>query len=343
MIDSPKRILIVRLGGIGDIVCTLPALEALRAGLPNAFIGYAVEEPAYDLVNRHPALDHIHLFPRRSIFTDLKNPARWPVVVAKIRRYRRELRSAHYDVALDFQRNLKGAAHTLMSGAPRRIGFTAPTAQEFNNLFYREHVDPAPATHWVDKFLAMAKAIGGKPDAARYRLPDAPASRERVEAFLAQNHLTRFIAMHPGASAFDPARRWEPNRFGELARRIGSHKKITTVVTWGPGERELAERVVQASDRHAMLSFETRSLLDLSELYRTARAYVGSDTGPMHIATAVGLPSVVLFGSGNPAAYGPRSPASRIVSKMQNEKLRPMSEITVEDVFRATIEILRME
>jgi len=317
----------------------MPALEAIRAGFPNAYIGYAVEERAFDIVNGHPALEMVHRFPRRQIMNNLKS-LHWRNAFAQIGHYKNSLHAEHYDLALDFQRNLKGAIHTKMSGARRQIGFTAPTAHEFNHWFYREHVDPTPAEHWVDKFLAMAAAIGGKPEAARYRLPDAPESRARARQFLATNELDTFIAMHPGTSGFDLARRWEPERFGELARRMGHEKGIRTVVTWGPGEKELAERVVHESGGKAIISFESRSLLDLAELYRHARMYIGCDTGPMHIATAVGLPSIVLFGSGDPAAYGPRSPGSHIVAHYGNGRIRPMSEITIEEVFRASLEIL---
>lgn len=339
--DRPKRILLVRLGGIGDVVCTLPALEAIRAGFPNAVIGFAVEERAYDILNGHPALDVVHRFPRRQVMSDLKT-FHWRTAFTEIGSYKRSLHAQHYDLALDFQRNLKGAVHTMMGGARRKVGFTAPTAQEFNHWFYREHVDPSPAKHWADKFLAMASAIGGIPEAARYRLPDAFDSRERVQQFLTANELDRFIAIHPGTSGFDLARRWEPERFGELARKLNTERGIRTVVTWGPGEKELAEHVVQSSGGHARLSFESHSLLDLAELYRSARIYIGCDTGPMHIATAVGLPSVVLFGSGNPAAYGPRSPGSRIIAHYTNGQLRPMSEISVEEVFQASLAILNI-
>ncbi len=339
MSSEPHRILLVRLGGIGDVVCTLPAVEAVRAGFPQAFIGYAVEERAYDLVQGHPAIDTVHLFHRRSIVKEFKQ-LEWLQTYRDVSQYRSELRAEHYDLALDFQRNFKGAMHTLASGAKRKIGFTSPTAREFNHWFYYEHVDPAPAEHWVDKFIAMAKYIGGKPEAARYRLPTAPESIARVEEFLAPNRLERFVVVHPGTSGFDLARRWEPDRFGHIATRLVREHNIRSVVTWGPGERRLAETVVTASNGSALLSFESNSLLDLAELYRRATLYIGCDTGPMHIATAVGLPSVVLFGSGNPGAYGPRSKGSKIIAKEANGHLLPMSEITVENVLSAVTEIL---
>ncbi|HEY3876654.1 MAG TPA: glycosyltransferase family 9 protein [Candidatus Kapabacteria bacterium] len=337
--DSPERILVVRLGGIGDVICTLPALEALRAGFPNAFIGYAVEEPAYDIVHNHPALDTVHVFRRRDAMKKIKSISHFGEGVAEITRYKNSLRSERYDLALDFQRNLKGAVHCLLSGATRQVGFTPPTAREFNQLFHSEKIDPAPAVHWVDKFLAMSRAVGGKMDAACYRLPDAPESREFVQDFLQKNNISRYIAMHPGASAFDPARLWEPERFGSVAQAMEKEFGMRTVVTWGRGERERANRVIERSHGSALLFPETKSILDLSELYKGATIYIGSDTGPMHLATAVGLQSIVLFGSGNPAAYGPRSAGSVVVSKMNNTRLQPLSEISVENVMQAVRDV----
>ena len=215
-----------------------------------------------------------------------------------------------------------------------------PTAREFNHWFHRERVDPAPAVHRVDKFLAMAMAVGAKSEAARYRLPDSPESHERVRAFLSSIEDERFIALHPGSSHFDLARRWEPARFSELARRVGTELGLRSIVTWGPGELELAAHIVDDSRGQAILSFESPSLLDLAELYRQGRIYVGLDTGPMHIATSVGLPSVVLFGSGDPAAYGPRSAGSRIVANYTGDRIEPMQSIAVEQVMQTIAGVL---
>jgi heptosyltransferase-1 len=336
-----KKILIVRLGGVGDVVCTLPAVEALRAGFPSAFIGFLVEERACDLVRGHPALDRVHLFPRRRLVREARNPLRWPAVLKELAGFVRDIRSERYDAALDLQRNLKGAVHSLVSGARRRIGFSRPTAREFNQLFSHEQVTPPPqATHWVDKFLAVTSAVGAPSGAPRYRLPDSPESRARVGDFLAANGLSSFVVIHPTASDFDPGRRWLAERFGELARRLGSERSLRAVVTWGPGERALAQRVAQASGGHALVSFETRSLLDLAELLRRARLYVGCDSGPMHLASAVGLPSVVLFGPGDPAVYGPRCPLHRIVCRSEGGGPGSMEAITVEDAYRAAVELL---
>lgn len=337
--DSIKKILIVRLGGIGDVVCTLPAVEALRAGFPNATIDYAVEEPAFDIVNGHPALNMVHRFARRRIVKEFQNPFEWSKAIPELKNYIHSLRDEQYDLALDFQRNLKGAVHTLFSKPKRKVGFAPPTAREGNQWFYREKVDPAPAVHWVDKFLAIAVAVGGKREGAKYRLPDSPESNIKVDRFLSEHNLPSFIVLHPSASSFDPNRLWEPERFGALANRIVEKWNIPTVVSWGPTELARAEKGVRASNGAAILN-EKSSLLDLAELYRRAKLYIGCDTGPMHIATAVGLPSAVLFGSGNPAAYGPRSAGSRIISKMENQRLVSLSHISVEEVFRVVQELL---
>jgi len=331
---STKKILIIRLGGIGDVVCTLPALEAIRAANPGAFIGYAVEDRAFDLVNNHPALDRVHLFERRRFTALAKKFTSWRQAYSEISKYIHSFRGEQYDIALDFQRNLKGGIHSVFSGAKLRVGFTTPTALEGNQFFNQVHIDPSPAKHWVDKFIALAKYTGANPENAFYRLPESLESKERIETFLREHNISQFIAMHPTSGNFDPARRWQPERFGEVAKSIGSEYGLRIVVTFGPGEGEIAEKVVQSSDGHAVLFFETKSLLDLAELYKRAKFYIGCDTGPMHIAVATGLPCVVLFGSGDPDAYGPRSPGSKVIAKYAGGILQPMQELMPGDVMK---------
>ena len=135
-----------------------------------------------------------------------------------------------------------------------------------------------------------------------------------------------------------------PERFSALSERIHKTWNMRSVITWGPGERDLAERVVSGSHGRSLLSPETGSLLDLTELLKLARVVVGSDTGPLHLANAADVPSVSLFGPKDPVVYAPRSPNSRIVTKAQsNGRPVDMSEITVDDVCEKIDELLKEE
>ncbi|MHC4607367.1 MAG: glycosyltransferase family 9 protein, partial [Planctomycetota bacterium] len=248
-----------------------------------------------------------------------------------------------YDVALDFQGNIKGTAHVLFCGAHRRIGFTRPHCRELSHLFTGEHVPlPDGPIHRVDMFLHLAAHLGVGVNGANYRLPDSPESRRRLDAFLAEHGLSdgRYVAIHPGTSEFGREKRWLPERFGSLAEHLGTKHGLRSVVTWGPGEHELAESVVAHGADHAVVAMRTDSLLDLAEIIRRALVYVGCDSGPLHLASAVEVPSVALFGPKDPRVYGPRSPKRRVVFKPDPRVPNgTMNAITVADV-RAAVEEL---
>ncbi len=341
MRPEPSRVLFVRLSAVGDVINTLPALEAVRAGLPRAFIGFVVEDRAHDLIAGHPSVDRVHLFRRRRWARLAYQPLNWPRLLRETAAFAAEIRRERYDVALDFQSNLKGAMHGLLSGAPRRIGFSREHATEWNHLFTNVHVTPPGATiNRVEKFLSLAAALGVPTEGARYRLPEPASSRDLVGSFLAREGLSRYVAIHPGTSDFGKAKRWMPDRFSALAMKIAAETGLRSVITWGPAERPLAEAVVRGTGACGTLSPETRSVLDLAEVLRRASLFVGCDSGPLHLSSAVGTPSVALFGPKDPRVYGPYSRLHRVVYKAENGN-GSMEAITVEDAYRAAAELLR--
>ncbi|MBI2900368.1 MAG: glycosyltransferase family 9 protein [Planctomycetes bacterium] len=329
-----SRILVIRLSAVGDVINTLPALCAIRHSYPRAFVGWIVEDRAYDLIRGHPAIDRVHLFPRRRwVHAPWRAPAEAAALIREIRRER-------YDVAVDLQGNLKGAVHGLASGIRRRVGFSREHCREWNHLFTNVHVTPPDERiNRVDKFLAVAAFLGADVNGAAYRLPEAPESRVRADEFLAREGLRGYVVLHPGTSEVGREKRWLPERFSALAERIGAGLGLRAVVTWGPGERELAAEVAAGGRGHAVLSMPTRSILDLAELIRRARLFVGCDSGPLHLASAVGTPSVGLFGPKDPTIYGPYNPFHRIVYK-PGDHGGAMESITVDEAYRAAAELL---
>jgi lipopolysaccharide heptosyltransferase I len=337
-----RKILFIRLSAVGDVINTLPALSALRRGYPEAQIGFMVEDRARDLIVGHPCVDRVHLFPRRRWVRMLVRPTEWLVLAREVAAFLGEVRSQRYDVALELQSNLKGAVQAIASGARLRVGFGRGHTKEGNHLFTHVHVTPpTQILNRVDKFLAIVASIGAPTDRAEYRLPDSPASRERVHTFLEGCGLGqgRYVAMHPGTSDFGRAKRWMPERFAEVAQRIARSDGLRTVVTWGPGEEDLAHQVAAASGGNAIAAMQTTSILDLAEILRQARLFLGCDSGPLHLASAVGVPSVALFGPKDPRVYGPHNPHSRVVYK-PNGNGSPMSAITVEEVCTSVHDLL---
>ena len=341
MKPEPSRILFIRLSAVGDVINTLPALEAVRSGFPRAFIGFVVEDRAQDLIEGHPSVDRVHLFRRRRWVKMARRPLEWGRVCREVADFVAAIRRERYDVALDFQANLKGALHGLLSGARRRIGFSRDHASEGNHLFNNLHVTPPGTTiNRVEKFLSLAAALGVPTDGARYRLPEPASSRDLVGGFLAREGLARYVAIHPGTSDFGKAKRWMPGRFSALATRIAAELGLRSVITWGPAERPLAEEVVRGAGGQALLSPETRSVLDLAEVLRRASLFVGCDSGPLHLCSAVGTPSVALFGPKDPRVYGPYSPRHLVVYKAEGGN-GSMEAITVEDAFQAAAALYR--
>jgi len=334
--SPPKRVLCIRLSAVGDVINTLPALEALRRGRPDAFIGFVVEDRAHDLITNHPSVDRVHLYRRKRWARWLRQPAHWGKLYEEFSTFLWEIRREKYDVALNFQSNLKGALHAVLSGAPTRVGFSKGHSKESSHLFANLLVTPpgGETINRVEKFLSMASVAGAEPAGAEYKLPPTRDAVTRVESWLASQGLADYVAIHPGTSDFGSLKRWPPERFGAVAARL----EAPCVITWGPGERPIAEAVAAAAEGRARVAMETSSILELAELIRRARLYVGCDSGPLHLSSAVGTPSVALFGPKDPRTYGPYNPRHRVVLKGELGRAS-MDAITVDDVLAAVADL----
>lgn len=305
---EPRRILMIRLSAIGDVVNTLPALTLLRRALPDAHLGFVVEDRARDVIAGHPLLDRVYVFPRRRWRALLRRPGSWRQLAREVRDYVRELRAERWQVALDVQSNLKGAAHALASGAPRRVGFARGHDYELNHLLSTDQVTPpADRPHRVDKFASLLGALGVDGAAREYVLPVDEAARERIAAWCAREGIVpgSYVVLHPGTSDHGADKRWPAESFAALARAVARDLQRPVIVTFGPGEEALAERVCVLAEGAARLGPATASLLELVELLRGAAVFVSADTGPMHLAAAARVPCVALFGPKDPAVYGP--------------------------------------
>ncbi len=291
----------VRLSAIGDIVHTLPVAAALTAS--GYEVAWAVQPAGRPLVAGNPAVTSCLTIPPSSPF----RPAAISAAVA-------ELRAARIDIALDLQGLWKSGFWARASGAPRRIGFGGAARREpLSSFLLTERLAlPAGVVHVLDKNLALLAALGldavGRRD---FPLPPFEREAARVDRELAALGLERPVIVHPGGGW--SSKLWPAESYGELASRL-ARRGIATLVTWGPGERALAGRVVAASGGTAVAGFEA-TLLDLAALARRARAIVAADTGPLHLACAVGTPAVALFGPTDPARNGPWNPADVVLQR----------------------------
>ena len=301
-----RAFLIVRLGALGDIVHALPLAAALRATWPDARIDWLVD------VKHRAILDHVGGL-SAIVPVDTRRMAGETGVVPVVRR----LRAARYDVAIDAQGLLKSAVLAYLAGAARVVGLARDHLRErLASWAYDDTAQPA-GPHVVDHALALAQAAGAAIGPPRFAL-QAPASdvvahvRDQLGLEPTAGATQPFALINPGAAW--PNKRWPPDRFGAVARDLRTRHGWRSIVAWGPGEHDLAAAVVAASDGAAALAPAT-SLGDLLAMIGAAGLVVSGDTGPLHLAAALGTPIVGIYGPTDPARNGPWSPADVTLSR----------------------------
>lgn len=288
------RILISRLSAIGDCILTMPLATALRRAFPGAFIAWGVQGASAPLIERHPCVDLAMCISKQEFSSPL---GLWKL--------RQRLQAQKFDIAIDPQGLTKSALVSWLSGAPRRIGFARPVAREISPWLQTDLVH-SRQPHVVDRYLELLKPLGVKEPQVEFQFPSDAAARVQLTPFLDQPRLRQgFAVVNPGAG-WD-SRLWPVERYGEVAKFLASAHRLSTVVVWaGERERAWAEEIAKFSENNAILAPKT-SLLELGELLRHARIFVGSDTGPLHMAAAVGVSCVGIHGPTRPensGAYG---------------------------------------
>ena len=291
------NILIVRLGALGDVVHAVPAAAALRKAFPEAGIDWLVDAKHRDIVDLVTAID-------RTITLDSPTLAGWTTVL-------RALRRTSYDIAIDLQGLLKSAVLARGSGASRVVGFSIWHLREKTARPFYSDAHKAEGGHVIAKNLRLLRAVGVEDDEIRFPLADvASPALERLRQAVPAGR--PFALLNAGAAW--PNKRWPPERFGELASFLRDACGLTPVVLWGPGEERLADTVIAASSNTAIAAPAT-GIADLVALARASALIVSGDTGPLHIATAVGTPTVSLFGPTDPERNGPYAAEDEVVSR----------------------------
>lgn len=288
------RILIVKLGSIGDVVHTLPSLAAIRRALPRAEISWVVERQAAEILKDNPSLDHL-------IEVDTKALRRWPMsgeTLLAPRQQLRRLRASTFDAALDFQGLFKSAAIARLSGARRVYGFSREGLREPGSRFLlTKAVRPPANEHIIVVNLALVSGALGitvPADPAEFEFPIGITRAHRLEAEAAVSFTGgRYAILNPGGGW--PTKLWGAERFGALADELWAQHGLYSIVTYGPGEQEVAGRVINTS-RSGRARAACLSLKGFFALAQRARLYVGGDTGPTHLAAAARAPVAGLFG-----------------------------------------------
>lgn len=299
------RILVIRLSSIGDIVHALPAVAALGGSLPEAEIIWAVEKRYAGILQGNP-------FVQRVIELDtLGWRNRWtsPSTAEEVVRSLVRLRGVGAEVAVDFQGLLKSAALARISGSPRRVGFEERWLREpAAAVFYTEQVPARGRRHVVEENLALVERLGSRPMPQRswqFPLPHSAAAEQRVEERLAELGLRKFLVINPGGGWL--SKRWPPGNYAELVRGLERDDTYGVLMTGSAAEEPMIRAILERAQARRSVYFPS-TLVEFVALVRRASLWVGGDTGPLHLAAAVGTPIVAIYGPTNPGRNGPFAP-----------------------------------
>jgi len=346
-----EKFLIVRLGSMGDIIHTLPAVSALRNAFPGAEIGWVLEERWAELLctlaeprsgprsAQRPLVDRLHIVDTKTWRKNLASTQTWERVAASLS----ELCAPKYQAAVDFQGAVRSALLARWSGAPVVWGFRRPR-ETIASMFYTRQVI-ALGTHIVEQNFSLAEAITGFPlSMPAIDFPQDDSATKHCDDWCRAEGISQFILINPGAGW--GAKQWPVDRYGQVAAEL-SKDGVKSVVNFGPGEEDLARVVVARSEGGAVAV--GCSLAELIALTRRASLFIGGDTGPMHLAAALRVPVVAIFGPTNPARNGPygnrnivlRSGLSPTTHARRSQPDPGLLEITPHDVLNAARTLLR--
>ena len=310
--SEPKRILIVRFSAIGDVIHGLPVLNALRTRFPRAELAWLVEDRAASLLYGHPALDRL-----------LITKKGWLKSLDETMLLRKRLRAFTPDVTIDLQGLFKSSFAAWISGAKKRIGFAGRDGREGSRLFNNIRVTPTE-DHVIDRNLQLLEPFGIDGCSVDFDLPEHETDRYGARQKHEQLNLGNDFAILNVGAGWE-SKLWREDRYAEVARHLQHQWNLPSLVLWaGPAERQMAEKIIKAADGAAVLAPET-SLCELASFCRMATLFIGSDTGPLHIAAAVGTPCVGLYGPMPAKRNGPYGTRHRSVQvqTLEGTRIKP--------------------
>jgi heptosyltransferase-1 len=285
---SERRFLVLRLGSLGDIVHTFPAVAALREKFPASDIVW-LTHPRWNMLVKSSGLA-----------SEIRNIE--PRALRSLRAAIAQIRASSWDAAIDYQGLWKSAALPFFGGVQRRVGFSSSTIREFGvPVLYTDLVTPK-TTHIAEQNGELSVRVGAERAAAPFSLCVPVENESAVRSQLKRCGIDRYIVLSPGGGW--RAKCWPAERFGQLCRDIRESLGLRCVVNYGPGENDLAE-TVRASSADAEPLLYDGELGELMALLRNAICIVGGDTGPLHLAIALGTPVVALYGPTDPLRNGP--------------------------------------
>ncbi len=347
-----QKFLILRLSAVGDVIRTLPAVRTLKEHFPSSTISWVVEDPSRSFLQSQHEIDEVILFPRKRWAKGMKSLTQIWGTIWEMWEFVRGLRRRKFDAVLDFHGILKSGILSFLSGTPRRIGYDRKSTKEGNFLFSNVKVElPKERISRFKRNLALLRGLALEANELKCGLHIPPEDREYVASFFKASpaSLRRpLIALHPGTSEQAVFKRWMPDQYALVADRLIEQLHATVLFTWGDGELDWVEGIRKEMKKPSLLGPRTESLTQLGEVYRHCDLYIGGDTGPMHVASLMGIPVVVIYGPTDPVENEPAGSHIKVRKEVgcspcheySCKKLSCIKAISADVVFTATQEML---
>jgi lipopolysaccharide heptosyltransferase I len=347
-----ERILIVKLSSIGDVVHALPVLRTIRHNLPDSYIAWIVEEKAREMLEGNKDIDKIITINtkrwRKGMSLRALNLSKGEAISTLFREILdviNTIRKERFDTAIDLQGLIKSGVISYLSGAKTRIGFDSDNCREFLNiLFTNKKVSISDEDrHVIDKNLSLLKPFGFKEIKREFFINTSLKDDKYINDFLLKNRINGkpIIAVNLGAGW--KTKEWGIKNYAELCNRIISEVGANIILTWGPGEEDM---VKEAADSMAYKPFiaPPTTLKQLVALLRRCSLFIGGDTGPLHMAAALKIPTVAIYGPSDPLRNGPYGDNHFIIHKKIEcsgcykrtcDTIKCLKMISVDEVFSA--------
>ncbi|MDD5328180.1 MAG: glycosyltransferase family 9 protein [Phycisphaerae bacterium] len=342
--STEKNILLIKPSALGDIVLALPALSALRKSFPKAKISWLVRPEFAPLLKNHPYLDEIIVFDRKFLGKAWYHPRAFASLVSLIYRLNR----SKFDIVIDLQGLFRTAIFAWLSGCRKRFGMTS--AREFGHIFYTRKISQdKDCIHLVDYYLKIVRTAGAWRTDVQFLLPADPVADAAVERLLKTKDIAPagYACFVPGSAHADKC--WPVERFADLADRVSRQFGLSIIATGSNSEKIIAGRVKNLANVTVTNLAGVTSLSELIALLRQAKLVVSNDTGPGHIAAALNVPVVLLFGRSNPARVAPYArpncvaavePDGRGFNADSADPKHDIKAITVDEVYQKVCEQL---
>jgi lipopolysaccharide heptosyltransferase I len=297
------KILLIRLSAIGDVIHALPVAKATRERYPKAEITWIVEDKAKDLVIGNPNIDNIIILPKKEWKREFKDK-KW-LTLKKARSFFKELQKHQFDIALDVHGLFKSALTAYLSGAKKRVG--PANGREGSTLFYHQKVNlPTEEIHQIDRNLQIAQGIDVQADDVSFDIILLPEEKRRVAQILEELGIEDkrvLVTINPYTSW--SSKNWLNQRWAEVADNLIKNLNCEVIFTGGPADRAGVNEIIDLMKERSHNLAGRTNLKELAGIYDRADLFIGCDTGPMHLAAAMGTSVIALFGPTNPKTHGP--------------------------------------